>query len=85
MWQSVKTITPSATSDDNQIRVKLNGSILRQPKISYTHRTMINIYIVDEIGASGYNDSDPTLKNCLFGAVTLTKDADVDKYGYSGY
>ena len=29
--------------------------------------------------------SDPTLENCLFGAVTLTKNADIDKYGYSGY
>ena len=35
--------------------------------------------------ASSSNDSDPTLKNCLFGAVTLTKNADIDKYGYSGY
>ena len=26
-----------------------------------------------------------TLKNCLFGAVNLTKNADIDKYGYSGY
>ena len=26
-----------------------------------------------------------TLKNCLFGAVTLTKNVDIDKYGYSGY
>ena len=25
------------------------------------------------------------LKNCLFGAVTLTKNADFDKYIYSGY
>ena len=24
-------------------------------------------------------------KNCLFLAVTLTKYADIDKYGYSGY
>ena len=24
-------------------------------------------------------------KNCLFGAVTLTKNANIDKYGYSGY
>ena len=24
-------------------------------------------------------------KNCLFGAVILTKNADIDKYGYSGY
>ena len=29
--------------------------------------------------------NDPTLKNCLFGAVTLTKNADIGKYGYSGY
>ena len=28
---------------------------------------------------------DPTLKNYLFGAVTLIKITDVDKYGYSGY
>ena len=51
----------------------------------YTHGTIVNIYIVYEQGASGSNDSDPTLKNCLFGAVTLTKNADIDKYGYSGY
>ena len=23
--------------------------------------------------------------NCLFGVVTLTKNPDIDKYGYSGY
>ena len=37
------------------------------------------------MGASTSNDNDPTLKNCLFGAVTLTKNADIDKYKYSGY
>ena len=25
------------------------------------------------------------MKNCLFEAVTLTKNADIEKYGYSGY
>ena len=25
------------------------------------------------------------LENCLFGAVSLTKNADIDKYKYSGY
>ena len=49
----------------------------------YGHR--VNLYIVYELGASGSNDNDPTLKNCLFGAVTLTKNADIEKYGYSGY
>ena len=45
----------------------------------------MNIYIVYELGASAYNIGDPTLKNCLFGAVTLTKNADIEKYKYSGY
>ena len=35
--------------------------------------------------ASSSHNYDPTLKNCLFRAVTLTKNADIDKYGYSGY
>ena len=51
----------------------------------YTHGKIVNIYIVYEFNASGSNNSDPTLKNCLFGAVALTKNADIDKYGYSGY
>ena len=46
---------------------------------------MVNIYIVYELGASTSNDNAATLKNCLFCAVTLTKNADIDKYGYSGY
>ena len=54
-----------------KIRVKFNGGSLKQPNISYTHGTKVNIYIVYELGASGSNDSDPTLKNCLFGAVYL--------------
>ena len=35
----------------------------------------------DNFNVSSY----PTLENCLFGAVKLTKNADIDKYGYSGY
>ena len=35
--------------------------------------------------ASSSSNSDPTLKHCLFGAVTFTKKADIEKYGYSGY
>ena len=37
------------------------------------------------MGASSSNVNDPTLKNCLFAAVTLTKNADIDKDKYSGY
>ena len=31
------------------------------------------------------NNNYPTLENCLFGAVKLTKIADIDKCKYSGY
>ena len=37
------------------------------------------------MGASSSHNNDPALKNCLFGAVTLTKNADIDKYKYSGH
>ena len=69
----------------NKIRVKFPGSCLKQPKISYTQRTIVSIYVVCELGASSSNDNDPTLKNCLFGAVILIKNVDIDKYHYSGY
>ena len=32
-----------------------------------------------------YFGNDPTLKSCLFSAVTLTKNAGVEKYEYSGF
>ena len=41
--------------------------------------------IVYKLGASSSRVNDPTLKNCLFGAVTLTKNADIDKHEYPGY
>ena len=69
----------------NKIKIKFIGSCLKQPKLKYTHQTIVNIYIVYELGASDSNDNDPTLKNSLFGAATLTENVDIDKYGYSGY
>ena len=60
-------------------RVKFTGSCLQQPTVSYTHGTIVNI--VYELGASSSHSDDPTLKNFLFGEVTLTKNADIDNYG----
>ena len=67
------------------MRVKLTRSFSKHPKFTYTHKTITNIYIAYELGASTSNDNDPTLKNCLFGAVTLNEDPDIDKLWYSGY
>ena len=79
--------SPSIDYVGSKIRVKFNGSCLKQSnKISYTHKKIVNIYIVYEINKKDNTIiSDPTLRNCLFGAVTLTKNAGIDKYGYSGY
>ena len=47
---------------------------------------IVNIYIVYELSGSNYSHvNDPTLTNCLFVAVTLTKNDDIDKYEYYGY
>ena len=64
-------LTPALIYYGTKIRVKFTGSCLKQPKISYTHRKVVNIYIVYELGASSSHINDPTLKNCLFGAVQL--------------
>ena len=97
-WQSKglssESIKPPTTSDNSltlalnyygtKTRTKLTRSCLKQSKISYTHGKVVNIYIVYKLGASNSNFNDPTIKNCSFGAVTLTKNADIDKYRYFG-
>ena len=80
---SAETIKPPTMSDNSltpavsyygiKTSVEFAGSCLKQPKISYTHGKVENIYIVYELGASSSNFNDPTLKNCLFGPITLTK------------
>ena len=66
-----------------KIRVKFNGSCLKQDKATYGHETIVNIYIVYEINKN-YN-SYPNLKIFLFGVVSLTKHVDIDQCKYSGY
>ena len=53
--------------------------------MTYDHGNVVNIYIDYEISKNYDTSSCPTLENCLFGAVTLTKNADIDKYKYSEY
>ena len=63
---------------------KLNGSCLKQDKATY-NGAIINIYIVYGISKNYNISSYPTLENCLFGGVSLTKHVDIDRYKYSGY
>ena len=63
-------ITPSLEYLGAKIRVKFNGSCLKQDKIAYNHGKIVNIHIVYEIYKNYNNSSYPTLENCLYGAVT---------------
>ena len=71
--------------DTTKKRLKLIGSILNWSPPSINHGKIVNIYVVYQI-TNNYNDSNyPTVENCLFGSVKLTKNTNIDKYGYSGY
>ena len=60
-------------------RVTFSGSCLKQNAITYNHGKSVNIYIVYEINKTdNITSSDPTLENCLFGGVILTKNSDID-------
>ena len=77
---SDNSLAPSLDYYGNKIRVKFAKSCLKQSdKTLYTHKKIVNIYIVYQLGASTSYSSDPTIKNCLYGAVTLTKNADIEK------
>ena len=82
---SDNSLTPELSYYSTKARANFTGSCLKQPKISYTHGKVVNNYIVYELSASSSHVNNPTLKICLFGAITLTKNADIDKYGYSGH
>ena len=89
-FNSIKTsdyeITPYLSYyDTNKIRVKFDGGCLKQNQGTPLHGEIVNIYIVYEKRKSINISNYPTLENCVFGAVKLTKNADFDKYGYSGY
>ena len=97
---SNESIKPRTTSDNSltrilnyyeghKIKVSFDMSCLIQDRATFNHGKIVNIYIVYKIiriaCINGNRDSNLTIKNALFGAVSLTKNADVDKYKYSGY
>ena len=80
-YSTITKIFPLIDYVGNKIKVKFTGSCLKQSnKLTYTHGKVVNIYIVYELGASSSNVNDHTLKNCLFRAVTLMKNTDIDRY-----
>ena len=89
----IATSNYSVTPSYYGTRVEFFGNCLKQDKVTFNHEKVVNIYIVCEINrvanVSKYkyssNDNYPTLGNALFGTVSLTKHADIDKCKYCRY
>ena len=79
------SITPELNYYGIKTREEFNGSCLKQDKATPNHGAIVSIYIVYEISKNYNISSYPTLENGLFGAVSLTKNADIYQYKYSGY
>ena len=96
---SNESIKPPTTSDNSltpilnyygsKIKVSFDMSCLQTNEFTINHGKIVIIYIVYEIiniaNINGNRDSNLTIGDALFGAVSLTKNADVGKYKYYGY
>ena len=79
-------LAPSLANVGAKIRVKCDGSCLKQDKVTFTHGKTVNSYIVYDINLwNDVDSSNPTLGNALFDAVKLTKNAGIDKFKFLGY
>ena len=68
------------------MRLKFDRNCLKQDKITFTPKAVLNFNIVFKINLWPHNlDSKFALLNSLFGSVKLTKIVVPDKYSYSGY
>ena len=65
--------------------INFNGHCLIKSNTSIPKK-VINLHISCKLNPPLRNsNTDFTLNNCLLGSVKLTKNADLDKYKYSGY
>ena len=99
MWKSIGLAEESIekrTTSGNNFASTLNN-FYPLPDINFNGHCLVNNNNDPFLGAvtlyiccildrwSSYSNKDFTLGNCLFGSVKLIKNADPDKYKYSGY
>ena len=76
-----------ALKNDGRMYVYLRGNYFAQNKVIIpNNNNVINIYCVYELQpVTSSRDDTFTIKNALFGAMEITKNADTSKYKYKGY
>ena len=83
--KSDSNFTPTFVDHHGLPDINFNEHILIKSNISIPEK-VINLYTSYTSGWQLRNlNTDFILSNCLFGSVKLTKNADLDKYKYTGY
>ena len=76
--------TPGFKNDEKRyFPFKVDCLIRGKAKSEYGK--IINIFIVYDLQSNRNYNPELTLENCLFGAIKVTKNADVNKFKYSRY
>ena len=69
-----------------RLSVSFKGNYMKQTKVVYPHKSVVNIYTVYELDKIDLKrNTDVTVKNALFGTVKITKDANTSHNKYKGY
>ena len=83
---SNNSLAPTLKYTGKRMYVKFNGNCLKQDRITFNHGKIVNVYIVYDLKSSlNYTEKITLEKNCLFGEVKITKNADITEYKNSGY
>ena len=84
-YTSHKSLSPKLVWNKSRIKLNFKGSIfLKWNEVTFTSNNAVNWRIVYEL-VRWWQDLKSALKDCLFGNVKITKNADPDKYSHSGY
>ena len=88
LYTTHKNLSPKLQWNKSRLRLRFEGSCLKQEdKARFTPNNVVNLFIVYELDtwSQDLNTDFTLIKDCLFQSVKITKNADTDKYSYSGY
>ena len=82
-----RSLSPKLRWMNNSIiRLNFKGSCLKQEKLTFTPRNVVNLFTVYELDRWSQDiNADFTLKDCSFEDFKCSKNVDPDKYSYSRY
>ena len=77
--------SPALLNKNDRLGVTFNGNCMKQNKLVYAHKKIVNLYIVYELKNRRIDSPDFTVQDGFFGAVKITKNANTSHYKYEGY